>query len=117
MDATPKARIKAAAGAGKGCAGIFLFFSFAVGLLFFGFIVRSVYDTGLTYTWPRTDCDILESEGRVDPSVSDEDPPYRVEVAYRYVRTGVWHTPRESSNFSDWAKAARLRNSCWAKAT
>jgi hypothetical protein len=85
-----------------------LFFAvfLGMGLVFAGLICNQVVVDAKTYTWPKVECAILESEvqdSRANPS------PYRVHAKFSYEWQGQTYTSEkvalQSRTFSDYSKA------------
>ncbi len=96
----------------RGCATLFFGFFFGLGILFTVLMLAAAYQIADTYTWDRTDCEILSSGGRVRTNAPDDEPPFELVIHYRY----RWQGREETSSlfslggtaFSDWLKIHRL---------
>jgi len=84
---------------------LFFLVFFGMGLLFTAFIVRQTYIDARTYSWPKAECVILESE------VHDKggNSPYEFQVHYQYEWKGATYSSHrfktQSRSFSDYSTA------------
>lgn len=87
-----------------------LFFAvfLGMGLMFVGLIGSQVYRDGVTYTWSKTECVILDS-GVHDKNSGES--PYQLQAKFRYEWQGQSYTSEkvalQSRTFSDYSKAQR----------
>jgi hypothetical protein len=87
---------------------LFFLVFFGMGLLFTAFIVRQTYIDARTYSWPKTECVILES------GVHDKggNSPYEFRVHYQYEWKGHTYSSHrfktQNRSFSDYSAAQRL---------
>ena len=88
---------------------LFFLVFLGMGLFFCGLIVRDVYRSAKTYSWPKAECVIIESRVQED---GRRDRPYRFHVRYDYQWQGKTYTgakwSRREAAYSDYSDAQRL---------
>jgi hypothetical protein len=94
---------------GKGCLVLFGLLFAGMGLAFCYLIASDFWQTGKTYRWTKTPCQILESFISIDEHSQN---PFDLEIQYQYGAGGKkqvsMQTTRKTSRFSDYSKAERL---------
>ena len=91
--------------------GSLFFLAFlAMGLFFTGLVLRDFVKTVRTYSWTRSDCEILSSQ---TPNTGDRSSDLRFDVEYRYRFGGQIYTSTrfalKSKTSSDYSEMQRLK--------
>ena len=97
---------------GRLFATLFFLFFFSLGSIFVWLVAREAWAGLRTWTWPATDCEIVQSEARQSEQRGRNDGDFYLDIAYRYTFKGSSYFSSQltlkSKAFSDYRKAAHL---------